>query len=683
MKKLSSLSLMTIFSLLATMSYGQWLETTIPVGTNPYALAYNSTNNKIYTANWGALSVSVIDGATNSVITTIPIGNYPRTLVYNPTNNKIYTANYYDNSVTVINGETDNVTIEIQVGTFPCAFSYNPTDNKVYCANYYSNNVTVINGESNSVITTIPVGTNPVALAYNPTGNKIYSANYFSNNVTVIDGASNSVITTISAGSYPNAFAYNPTNNKVYCANGGSYTVTVIDGETDSVVTTIPVGRWPLALAYNPTDNKIYCANSWRDTVSVIDGGTDSVIATIRVGDEPSALIYNPINNKVYCANPGLYPSSLDSTITVIDGETNNVIATIEVGHGPKAFTYNPQYNRVYSANYYGNSVSIIRDGTPEFSVTPDSIAFGDVYVDSCKTDSVTVTNTGSETLDITSVVSDNAEFAVTPTDGSLAPAESMKFYITFAPTDAGAETGNIIFTHNAMTSPDTITLTGTGVEVVDIGCISVVSPPDDEILPGHYDVIGQIHNFGFSSATFDVTANVYDTTDAWTLIFTQTMTITDLPSGADSTVNFGIVDLVSEKVFYTEIFTLLSGDQNPSNDTASIYSNTFLPGIEEQPIISGPLVFGFAPSIPNPIKKHVTVSYTTTVQGKVSLRVYDCTGRLIRTLVNDNANLPAGVKSVYWDGRDETDRKISDGVYFLRLEAENKSATCKLILVR
>ncbi len=683
MKKMSFLSLMIIFLLLATISYGQWLETTIPVGSNPYALVYNPTNNKIYSANWGSYSVSVIDGETNSVITTIPLENAPRTLVYNPTNNKVYTANYYDNSVTVIDGETDNVTTEIPVGTFPCAFAYNLTYNKVYCANYYSNTVSVINGETNGVITTIPVGTYPVALGYNPTGNKIYSANYYSNNVTVIDGASNSVITTITAGSYPNAFAYNPTNNKVYCANGGSYTVTVIDGATDSVITTIPVGRWPLALAHNPADNKIYCANSWRDTVSVIDGETDSVIATIPVGDEPYALVYNPINNKVYCANPGLYPSSPDSTITVIDGETNSVITTIEVGNGPKALTYNPQYNRVYSANYYGNSVSVIRDGMPEFSVTPTSIAFGDVNVDSSKTDSVAVTNTGTETLDITSVVSDNAEFTVTPTTGSLAPAESTEFYITFAPTNAVVDTGNIIFTHNATTSPDTITVTGTGVEFGDIGCLSVVSPPADTILPGDYDVIGQIHNFGGSSATFDVTANVYDTTDAWTLIFTQTMTITDLPSGTDSTVDFDIVGLESDKVFYTEIFTLLSGDQNPSNDTASIYSNTCPTGVEEQPMISEPLVFGFASSMPNPIKKHVTVSYTTTVQGKVSLKIYDCAGRLIRTLVNVNANLPAGMKSVYWDGKDDTDRKISDGVYFLRLEAENKIATCKLILVR
>jgi len=478
--KLSFLYITILFLLFTTKSYGQWLETTIPVGSNPNHLVYNSTDNKIYTANWGygANTVTVIDGATNSVITTIPIGNAPHTLCYNPTNNKVYTANPFSDpsTVTVIDGATNSVITTIPVGTYPYGPMYNPTDNKVYTANWTSNDVTVIDGATNGVITTITLGApapwGPFDLGYNPTDNKVYCANWSNSTVTVIDGATNSIITTIPAGTYPCAVVHNPTNNKVYWANSSasSSSVTVINGATDSVITTIPVKRVPYALTYNLTNNKVYCANQWRDTVTVIDGATDSVITTIPVGDEPSALFYNPTNNKVYCANSGTY-SSMGRTITIIDGATNSVLTTIEVGNGPKAFTYNPQYNRVYVANYYGNSVSVIRDSmltAPAFSVTPESIDFGEVYIDSSKTESVTVTNTGNATLDITSVMSDNAEFTVTPNSGSLAPAESMEFHITFAPTDPGAETGNIIFMHNATTSPDTVTVVGNVIVGID-----------------------------------------------------------------------------------------------------------------------------------------------------------------------------------------------------------------------
>jgi len=100
----------------------------------------------------------------------------------------------------------------------------------------------------------------------------------------------------------------------------------------------------------------------------------------------------------------------------------------------------------------------------PLFTVIPDSINFGDVYVDSTKTDSVVVTNIGGATLDITSVVSDTSVFTVYPASGSLLPDSSMKFYITFAPTGPVTYSGNIIFYHNASTSPDTVVVSGSGV---------------------------------------------------------------------------------------------------------------------------------------------------------------------------------------------------------------------------
>ncbi len=60
---------------------------------SPRALCYNPTNNKVYCANGDGDSVTVIDGATNSVIATVAAGESPYALCYNPTNNKVYCAN--------------------------------------------------------------------------------------------------------------------------------------------------------------------------------------------------------------------------------------------------------------------------------------------------------------------------------------------------------------------------------------------------------------------------------------------------------------------------------------------------------------------------------------------------------------------------------------------------------------
>jgi DNA-binding beta-propeller fold protein YncE len=59
--KLLFLLLVTLCSFLTTAS-AQWLETTIPVGTWPWALVWNSQNNKVYCANYASNNVMVSDG---------------------------------------------------------------------------------------------------------------------------------------------------------------------------------------------------------------------------------------------------------------------------------------------------------------------------------------------------------------------------------------------------------------------------------------------------------------------------------------------------------------------------------------------------------------------------------------------------------------------------------------------
>lgn len=108
-----------------------------------------------------------------------------------------------------------------------------------------------------------------------------------------------------------------------------------------------------------------------------------------------------------------------------------------------------------------------------------------------------------------------------------------------------------------------------------DVACTGVTSPPGGWIVQGDYDVIGRIRNYGGFSETFDVTANVYDTLDSWNVIFTNTVTLTGFPVGGDSFVNLGLATLVEDKIYYTEIYTLLA-DDDPSNDTSAVYSNTF-----------------------------------------------------------------------------------------------------------
>ena len=81
---------------------------TIPVGLSPGGIDVNPVTNRIYVAD-GDGTVSVIDGATNSVVGTVPVGMSASQAVVNPVTNKIYVLTD-GQSVTVIDGATNSTT---------------------------------------------------------------------------------------------------------------------------------------------------------------------------------------------------------------------------------------------------------------------------------------------------------------------------------------------------------------------------------------------------------------------------------------------------------------------------------------------------------------------------------------------------------------------------------------------
>ncbi|MEO0076056.1 MAG: T9SS type A sorting domain-containing protein [candidate division WOR-3 bacterium] len=295
--------------------------------------------------------------------TTIPVGSYPYVFAYNPQPyNKVYCANIGSNTVTIIDNWSNAVIATIRVGQEPCAFAYNSTNNKIYCANQKSNDVSIIDGTTNEVINTIPVGTGPSALVYNPVNNKIYCANANSNNVSVIDGVTNNVVATIDVGLYPKTLLYNSINNKIYCANMDSENITVIDGLTNSIITTIPIGKTPVSMCYNSTNNKIYCASWSNGRIHIIDGATDQVIDSIIYGNSgPQSLVYFHLTNQIY------YVNFTGDNIKVIDGVTNSVITTIQFPFGARPYALavgsgDPGWGYyMYCANIGNNTVAVIK----------------------------------------------------------------------------------------------------------------------------------------------------------------------------------------------------------------------------------------------------------------------------------------------------------------------------------
>ena len=83
----------------------------------------------------------------------------------------------------------------------------------------------------------------------------------------------------------------------------------------------------------------------------------------------------------------------------------------------------------------------------------------------------------------------------------------------------------------------------------------------------------------------------------------------------------------------------------------------------------------------PNPARHQTSISYTLPTRSPVSLQVFDVTGRLVRTLVDEVR--PEGRHTVVWNGRLADGSPLPSGVYFTRLVAGDFRETRKVVLAR
>jgi len=132
--------------------------------------------------------------------------------------------------------------------------------------------------------------------------------------------------------------------------------------------------------------------------------------------------------------------------------------------------------------------------------------------------------------------------------------------------------------------------------------------------------------------------------------------------------------------------FYLFSQDtswwQNQGRDPASgYYAFTSHTGIAESKI--GKLIPKYVflnQCQPNPFEKTTRINYGIPKRMRVNISVYNAIGQLIRTLID--GELDPGYYSITWDGRDNNNRQLANGIYFVRMSTPDKKFIKKAVLL-
>ena len=96
--------------------------------------------------------------------------------------------------------------------------------------------------------------------------------------------------------------------------------------------------------------------------------------------------------------------------------------------------------------------------------------------------------------------------------------------------------------------------------------------------------------------------------------------------------------------------------------------------------IINPPTKFDISQNYPNPSNPNSKINFELPVDGRVAIKVYDITGREVKTLIDEFK--PADYYTIEFDGTN-----LASGVYFYRIIAEGEgqkfTKTLKMVLVK
>jgi hypothetical protein len=115
------------------------------------------------------------------------------------------------------------------------------------------------------------------------------------------------------------------------------------------------------------------------------------------------------------------------------------------------------------------------------------------------------------------------------------------------------------------------------------------------------------------------------------------------------------------------------------ADDSGAVAKDTFVVEVQEVTALEDlitPKKFALRQNYPNPFNPATMIRYQLAKNSKISLKIYDISGREITTLIDKNQ--PAGEYSVNFDARG-----LASGVYIYRLQAGSFEQTRKMMLLR
>jgi YVTN family beta-propeller protein len=697
----------------------------ITVGDQPVAIIIHPEGKLAYVANFNSSSVSVIDvdpasGTFNTVLTTITVGANPADLAVFPDGDRILVVNAGSGDLSVIDGDETSaayhtVIANVSSGSGAKSVAVSPDGTRFYVGTNVG--FLVVDAQGYGVIANVNSGSGAKSVAVSPDGTLLFILTT-GGNILIVDvvpgsASENQVVANVGSGSGAKSVAVSPDGTLLYIVQENSDVVLVIainvipgvsamDAAAPSftvqwsVIDEITVGSDPAFVAVDPSGEKrrIFVPNAGDGTVSIVTAA-DVVAADIAIF--PRTLYMNSearwVLGEITLPLPHLSADILRSSIRL-----QGVVPIV------------PGFELLHDIDHDGVKTLVVAFDRPTFQAT---LPQGEYVPVTITGEAAGRSFAGVDTVRtlrpvITYPHSGEHLPPNTPITIRWTTPQGFEWLIGKADVHFSGDNG-VTWTQLADKIPNTGQLDWTTPNQNLAQCrimvtlywkfgFDAVYGNEDDHDHDHdgYSVFGMGMNQDPFSISLPVAVRLKSASAAVVDGDAVLRWETSFESDMDG---FRVVRAEAKEGLYTGVApALIAAKGGPAGASyeyrdASIRPNrTYWYKLVEVTADGEGSQFGpysvtfhlanrLEQNMPNPFNPVTTIKYSIAQPERVSLMVYDVSGRLVRTLVDDHQ--AADVYRVTWDGTNNQSQRVASGLYFYRLVAGKFIETRKMLLLK
>jgi DNA-binding beta-propeller fold protein YncE len=275
--------------------------------------------------------------------------------------NKIYVSDTTAPGVlTVVSGATRSILTTITVGAGGSQAVADPATGIVYAFSGQAQTISVIQESTDTVISTIPPVVSDdclTGIAIDTGANQLAVLDPCSKLAYVLDGSSYTLLSTVSVPLNTMVdYKVNPVTHLLYVVDSVDHEYVVANLTTSTSITINLSTFWPQSVAIDYILNRVYMADNVLSSLYIFDGATSVLLETIKPPTDPYSVGVNATNHEVSVSDGYenmyfYYPFTL----------TLNGQITFPSPLSILAFSVNSATNDYYVGAFPANALAFIR----------------------------------------------------------------------------------------------------------------------------------------------------------------------------------------------------------------------------------------------------------------------------------------------------------------------------------